>query len=176
MTTRTQISGAGSFIAPPPEALPNTPASLRNVIKLEHRTLYSEKEGYDHVFFTDRILIDICGLDILEVDFQRAAIDCDLMKEIILKHSSELKEILIALQRGGSDNINKIEPVLQRIGFTEEEFLKKGGGWIILLLPLLAGGCATLSSNKTNKQNTTPSAPRPAPSNDAGPDGGGTPQ
>jgi hypothetical protein len=177
MTTRTQISGTGSFVAPSPEAFPNTPDSFRNVVKLEHRTLYSIKDGAMPVFFTDRILLDIAGLDPTEIDWNKASIDCDLIKEIILRFPSELQIIAVSLQKGGSENVDVVDDLINRIGFTEEEFAKKGGGFffVVVAVALLAGGCTAANQNKAYKQNTTPSGHQPAPGNDAGPDGG-TPQ
>ena len=166
---RPEISALGSFVAIP-DAFPEADSGVQNAVKLEFKTVFSDKNRIQTLFSTDRVLIDLAAVDPSKLDCKKIAIDCNLLKGIAEKHPDELRESLIALQTGGSSGIQKAEKIMKNIGFTEETFTKAGGGFFFLVIvaavALGAGGCATLNSNKPFKESTTP---KPKPPRDAGP-------
>jgi hypothetical protein len=159
LKTRPHIASAGSFVAIP-DAFPSVPDGVRNAIKLEFKTVFSEEHRVQTVFSTDKLLIDIGAVDPSALDPKKIARDCDLIKGIALKHSKELGEMIVAMQSGGMKGINKAEKIAKKIGLTEEHASKSEGGFICVIiaigLGLLLGGCGTTGSNKPLKASTTP--------------------
>ena len=172
----TEVSALGSFVAVP-DAFPGADSGVRNAVKFEFTTVFSEENRVQTLFSTDRVLIDLAAVAPSKLDFEKLAIDCDLIKDIVEKHPDELRECLIALQTGGSSGIQRAEEIAKKIGLTEDHFVQAGGGFFFVVIAVAvavgAGGCATLNSNKPFKQSTTP---KPKPKSDAGPEDGGSPQ
>ena len=170
---RSELSAAGSFVAIP-DAFTTADKSVRNAVKFECRTVFSEEHRLQTLFATDRVLIDFASVDPSTLDFRKLAADCDLLKEIALKHADDVKECLTSLQKGGVEDVQHAEKIAGKIGLNEEHFVKGGGGLFFLVIvaavALGAGGCGTLNSNKPFKQPTTP---KPSTPRDAGPQDGG---
>ncbi len=169
---RSGISALGSFVAVP-DAFPAADPGVRNAVKFEFTTVFSDEHRLQTLFSADRVLIDLAAVAPSKLNFEKLAVDCDLIKKIAGKYPDELRECLIALQTGGSSGIQKADDIAKKIGFTEDNFAKNGGGFFFLAvvaIAVLAGGCATLNSNKPFKQPTTP---KPTPPQDAGPDDSG---
>jgi hypothetical protein len=170
---RPEISAQGSFVAIP-TAFPVVDPGVRNAVKLEFATVFSEENVVETLFSTDRVLVDLGAVDPTSLDFTRLAKDCDLLKEIAVKYPNELKECLIALQTGGSAGVEKAEEITKRIGLTEEKFMEKGGGFIfiVVLVGIAVGAGACGGALKQVKDKGTIPTPRKPISSG----GGETPQ
>lgn len=170
---RSEISASGSFVAVP-DAFPAADPGVRNAVKFEFTTVFSDEHRVQTLISADRVLIDLGAAAPSKLNFEKLAVDCDLIKEIAGKYPDELRECLIALQTGGSSGIQKADDIAKKIGLTEDNFAKSGGGFFFLVIvaavALGAGGCATVNSNKPFKAPTTP---KPTPPQDAGPDDAG---
>lgn len=168
-TLSPEIAAAGSFVAIP-DAFPKAHSSVRNAMKFEFTTVFSEKHRVQTLFSTDRVLVDLGAVDAANLDFSRMATDCDLIKEIVERHPEEIIKCITALQQGTSDGIQKADKIVRDIGLTEESFVKRGGGFVFLIIALVvavaASGCATGNSNKPFKAPTTP---QPKPSGSSNP-------
>lgn len=156
---RPEIAALGSFVAIP-DAFPDADPSVRNAVKVECTTIFSEEHRLQTVFSTDRVLIDLGAVDANGLDFKKLAVDCDLLKEIAVTHGDQLQACVRALQMGTPAGIQRAEEITKQIGLTEERFAKEGGGLFFLVVVAVAAvgasGCATLNSNKPFKQPTTP--------------------
>lgn len=171
---RSEISTLGSFLSVP-DAFPGVDSEVKNVVKFEFKTVFSDDNEVQTLLSTDLALIDIAAVDPEKLDYKKMAVDCDLIKEIVEKHPDELKECLIALQAGDALGVQKAEEITKRIGLTEAAFVEAGGGFFWLIIPIIiaaTAGCG--ASNKIKNNKTTPTSHKnPRPDSDAGPDAGG---
>lgn len=167
MKSNPEIPALGSFVAIP-DAFQDAEIGLRNAVKFECTTVFSEEHRLQTEFSTDRILIDLGAIDASTLSFNKLARDCDLIKEIAQKNSVDLKDLLTSLQSGAAEEIARAAKVARKIGLTEEQFAQRGGGFLIVVvlvgIAVGAGGCATLNSNKPFKQPTTPRPRKPTAS------------
>ena len=170
-----ELSGSGSFVAIP-DAFPDAPDALRRAMKLEFRTGFSQEHRVQTLCSTDVALIDLRAVDADAVDPRKLRRDCERLAKIIEDYPEAAGQLIYALQEGNIEGVEKAQKLAEDIGLTETAFVKDGGGLFFLLVvagaALLAGGCATVNSNKPFKAPTTP---QPTPTPDAGPpdDAGG---
>jgi hypothetical protein len=169
------ISGAGSFISVP-DAFVDADSSVRNLVKLEFRHVFSEDSRVQSLFSTDVALIDLRAIKPENIKPEVIRRDCELLSGIVEKYPDSAERLISALLDGTQEGVDSAISLAEEIGLTEAQFVKKGGGLFFLVAiaagALLAGGCATVGSNKPLKASTTP---KPSGTSDAGPpdDAGG---
>jgi hypothetical protein len=170
-----ELYGTGSFVAVS-DAFPDAPAAVQNAVKLEFRTGFSEENRVQTLFSTDVVLIDLRAVDPDAIDPGVVRRDCERFARIVETYPDASGQLIRALLQGSPEDVDRAQQIAERVGLTEGAFLKDGGGLLFLVVvagaALLAGGCATVNSNKPLKQSTTP---KPTPTPDAGPpdDAGG---
>ena len=172
---RESVPAAGSFVSMP-DAFPEADNEIRNAPKMEFTTEYSSANRIQSYFSTDKLLVDLAAVDSAQINFDKMAADCDLIKDVIARFPVEIQQCLVELQSGEAASIRKVDELLNKIGLTEKRFADNGGGLLWLLLPVVIGalgsGCTGANSNKPYKK---PTSPKPKPAPDAGPSDGGVP-
>ena len=115
------------------------------------------------LFSTDKALIDLAAIDADALDVAKIGRDCDLVKEAARSDPAALKQMVAALQRGGSEGIEEAGRLAERLGITEDQAVKAGGGLLFLVavavVAVAASGCATCNSHKGLK----PAQPKSPP-------------
>jgi hypothetical protein len=148
---RTHSSANGSFCVLPPlsEAADE---GVRNVVKLEYRTILSEDEDGNPqlgtVVSTDTLVLDTRGVDPSAFDADKLLKDCETLCQIAQRDPEKLQQLLAAMNPGDLEAPGDIETgaeICRDIGLTEENFAAAGGGlwWIFAVLAgaALATGC-----------------------------------
>jgi hypothetical protein len=144
---RTHVSATGSFVSIP-EAVAVADTGVRHLLKLEFTTNFSEGSSdplkLETGFSTDRVLIDFRGVVAGNLDAQKIAKDCDLVRDIALRNPDKLRQMLEA-QTESVTGFQKAYAIGQEIGLTEEAAVKAGGGllWLVAIaaLAVMAGSC-----------------------------------
>lgn len=137
----------GSFISVP-SAFENVDKGLRDMIKLEFKTVFSEESSdplkLETVFSTDKILVDIGAVKPSAINPEKIIKDCELVKQVALNHPQQLRQFIEKFQ---DYDIDSAYDIVNEIGLTEEASIKAGGGLIFTLLAVIAiagavSGCA----------------------------------
>jgi hypothetical protein len=163
VSLRGDLSSTGSFVSIP-GAFPKASLGVRNALKLEFRTEFDEKFLIKTKYSTDRVLVDLLAMDVESLDFNKLAIDCDLLKAIAQKHPAKIQKMLTHLQKGTAKDLRDFEALANGIGLTEDNFIKNGGGLFFLALvavAVLSGGCMAHCGTPQVKRPEPPPQPDP---------------
>ena len=147
-TSRSYISTSGSFVSIP-SAFPAADPGLKNAIKFEFKTIYSENSSQDlnleTVFSPNRFLVDPVGADPAAFDARKIAADCDFVKRLVAENPQTARRLLEIFHDDNPD-IDEAFALVKSAGLTEEAAVKAGGGFIGLIVLLIvvaaAAGCA----------------------------------
>lgn len=150
---RTHLSATGSFVSVP-FAFKGADEGLRNVVKMEFKTIFSKLKKIETVFSTDWILLDIGAVIPSALNPKKIARDCEVVRQIALDHPELLRRLVEAFQPGAPNNpsdLDKTYNIVKKMGLTEEELSSTGGGLVGLLIVLalvaLSTGCAHCNKN-----------------------------
>jgi len=171
---RSSIRSSGSFVSvPPSEKLDN---GLRNAFKMEFKTVPSRERAtgpleLETEFSTEWALVDIGAVSPSSISPESISRDCELVKDIVLKHPDEVRRLVEAFQPGRPKeliDLGRAYGIAEGIGLTEEQSRSKGGGLLGLIVvvaaALLASGCHSCGSGHVK--------PDPKPNQTSGGDDG----
>jgi hypothetical protein len=148
MSIRSYVSDSGSFVAVP-SAFAAADEGLRNVIKLQFKTILSgersDRFGLETVFSTDRVLVDLAAVIPAVIDPKKIIRDCELVKQIASTNAGQLNR-LVEVFHGDHPDIDEAYRIATQVGLTEEASVKAGGGLlglvVLLIVAAVAAGCA----------------------------------
>lgn len=141
----------GSFISVP-SAFENVDKGLRDIIKLEFKTVFSEESSdplkLETVFSMDKILVDIGAMMPSAINPEKIIKDCELVKQVALNHPQQLRQFIEKFQ---NLDIDKANDIVNEIGLTEEASIKAGGGLlgliIVIVVAVACSDCAHCSKS-----------------------------
>lgn len=160
---RLNMSAVGSYVSIS-GALSEADEGIKHVLKMGFITRRPDKISVENneleiTFSTDHVLVDLESFVASAIDEKKIIKDCEFIKEIVLKHPGELKQLAEAYMSSPA-GFEKASSIADKIGLTEKAAVKAGGGVaglvILLVIAILAKSCQ--DAKKGNPQGK----PKPA--------------
>lgn len=153
---RSSIRSSGSFVSVPPSE--RVDKGLRDAFKMEFKTVPTRERTTGPLeleieFSTEWALVDIGAISSSSIKPESVARDCELVKDIVLKHPDEVRRLVEAFQPDRPKkliDLGRAYGIAEGIGLTEERSQSRGGGLlgliVVLAAALLASGCQSCGS------------------------------
>ncbi|OEU64791.1 MAG: hypothetical protein BA863_17700 [Desulfovibrio sp. S3730MH75] len=169
---RSSIRSSGSFVSVPPSE--RVDKGLRDAFKMEFKTVLSREQATGPIeleteFSTEWALLDIGAISPSSISPESIAKDCELVKNIVLKHPDQVRRLVEAFQpdrRKKLIDLGRAYGIAEGIGLTEEQSRSEGGGLlglaVLVVAALLASGCQSCGSGHVKPD------PKPHQTSDGG--------
>jgi hypothetical protein len=101
---------------------------------------------------TTKLQLDLSHLDVEDIRFDKAAVDCHLLGSAIKEHPGKIKEIaglLLSGERPSREKLDHAFRVLTKLNLTEESASAHGGGpiWMVIVAVVVIIAIAARSCN-----------------------------
>lgn len=147
------------FLTIPSESLPGAESFLSEVFKINFQTVprrsKNGKLGIGFKLNSQKLLVDLSALHVSKIPFNKAAVDCDLLRAAITNHPEEIRKVAATLLSGevSSKELDGAVKLLKKLGLAEEEASHKGGGigWLVVVAVIVIIAIAARSCNPKDK-------------------------